>query len=123
MLPYIKLIVIHYRGQESIGLSHSLDIDLAKEIKKVKGIKWSSQHRCWYVGLNRESYDILKASFIGKAILDTSVLAVYLDQKKGLGLLGNDKISKSRALALIQHPLNEGNLKAFKKFQDMLVLK
>jgi integrase/recombinase XerD len=123
MLPYIKLIVIHYRGEECIGIVNSLDIDLSYQIKKVTGVRWSSQHRCWYVLLKRDNYLKIKQAFTGKAILDTTHLELYLDQRKSIVPVTNDKISKARALALIEHPLNGENLLAFKKFQNMLVLK
>src|SRR5881398_3275020 len=120
----LKLLPGYYRGDEIILLDFISDRVLEMEVRKVKGIRWSHQHRKWYLLLSRDSYELLKSKLGGNIEIDTSAIRSYLEQKNVLKpVLGKEVVSKARAELLIQYPLCLENLKAFKSFQEKIVLK
>jgi integrase/recombinase XerD len=122
-LPAVLLKPFYHRGSELIGI-HFNSYALLQHIRKVPGVHWTRTHKVWYLPLEKDSYDLLKAALIGKAYIDTSELKHYLEQRK-IQLLANNssKLSKERSLILLQHPLTKENLDAFTAFQNMIRLK
>ncbi|MFL5740226.1 MAG: tyrosine-type recombinase/integrase [Flavisolibacter sp.] len=123
MLPQIQLLPFHYRGQEIIAVKFNTNIGLEKEIRKIKGIKWSSQHRLWYLPLSKDSFGQICTAIKGQAEIDNKQLKTYLEQRKAVKpLLQKDKVSKARAQLLIQYPLCSANIDAFEQYQGKLKL-
>ena len=78
----------------------------------------------WYVPLNKKSYEKAQTFFQQKITLDTSLLSRCPEQRKAASmLLVNDRVGKKRAAILHDFPLCKDNLKAFQKFQQLLILK
>jgi site-specific recombinase XerD len=124
MLHTISLRPFYYRSQECIGLDDSATNSLEKEIRKIKGIKWSEEKRQWYLPLSKDVYLQIKTFLKDKASLDLLPLRSYLEQRKASELLlHNSKVSKGRAQLLLEFPLQKDNLEAFKKFQNKLIVK
>lgn len=120
----ITLTPIHVRGQEAIGIPQPLDKDLEYTVRKLKSIKWSGTHHLWYLPLQKENYQLIKAILKDKAILDTSTLRQYLEQRKTvLPLLNQPKVSKQRADMILQYPLSKDNQNAFSQYMELLQLK
>lgn len=60
----------------------------------------------------------------GLATLETSLLRKYLEERQlFLPVTSKEKVSKQRAMILLQHPLSEENRSAFCRFQQMIQLK
>lgn len=124
MIKSILLLPFHFNGTECLGIRCSLDRELEKEIRRLKGVKWSGQHRCWFLPLTKESYQRIKDHLHGKVVFDITRLKAYLEQKKAITpLVKNNQISKRRVVQIIKNPLSEENLAAFKKYEESLVLK
>jgi len=51
-------------------------------IKKLPGVRWSQTNRCWYVPLNKESYNKLFFALKGLVEIEQSALHQYLAEKK-----------------------------------------
>lgn len=124
MIKSILLLPFHFNGTECLGIGCSLDRELEGEIRRLKGVKWSGQHRCWFLPLTKESYQRIKDHLHGKVVFDITRLKAYLEQKKAITpLVKSNQISKRRAVQIIKDPLSEENLAAFKKYEELLVLK
>jgi integrase/recombinase XerD len=124
MLPTLTLKPLYHRGNENTAVVFNYNTDLSNTIKKIKDARWSQTHKCWYLPLGRQHYDLLKNAVSEKAIINDTALRNYLQQKKAVKpLLTREKVSKQRSLLLIQHPLNDVNLEAFTQYQAMLQLK
>ncbi len=120
----VMLIPFHYRGEECIGISCSLDKEVERMVRRMEGIRWSGDNGCWYLPLSRENYEGIRKFFEGKRKIDVSRLRGYLEQKQAVsGLIEGERISRKRAVILQDEPLSEMNLEAFKRFSAMLVLK
>ena len=48
-----------HRGMEQMTLFFATTATLNNCARKVKGIRWSKTHGCWYLPLNRENYGSL----------------------------------------------------------------
>ena len=70
MLPVVCLCPLFSGGQESIAFKCTLAQELETQIRKIKGVKWSTAHRCWYLPLSRESYVALQKPLAGIVQLD-----------------------------------------------------
>jgi integrase/recombinase XerD len=124
MLESIILFPFHYRGRECIGLSCSLHRELELTIRTIPGVRWCGLEHCWYVPLDRDHYQALKSTLLGKVVLDVTELKMYLEQRKAmLPINDKDRISRARAVQIIEQPLSQENLEAFAKFQQTLHLK
>jgi hypothetical protein len=49
MLPTVTFGPFHYKGEEVIGFDLNLNNELEKEVRKLRGIKWCSPNKLWYV--------------------------------------------------------------------------
>lgn len=120
----VMLIPFHYKGEECLGISCSLNKDLERSVKKIQGIRWSGEDNCWYLPLSKSSYEIFRTSLRGHGEIDTRQLRKYLEQRKAMGsLIVDGKVSHKRAVILKEHPLSQENIDAFRHFQSILLLK
>ncbi|MBA2746618.1 MAG: tyrosine-type recombinase/integrase [Flavisolibacter sp.] len=118
----IALKPFFHRDQENMGIYFSVRA-LYNRIKMVPGVKWSRTHRVWYLPLERASYELL-VNHLKDVFIETSELKKYLEQRKPhLMLSSKKKLTKVKSKMLIEFPLSDFNLKAFKEFKEMLVLK
>jgi integrase/recombinase XerD len=124
MSSIMRLSPGYYKASEIILLDYPRDRILELEVRKLKGVKWSHQHRKWYLPFGRESYEALLTALKRIAQIDSESLRNYLQQKKALTIVPvSGTLSKARVELLIQYPLCEENLKAFKCFQEKIILK
>lgn len=71
-----------HRGQECIGIYFINSQVLNEAIQKQAGARWSKTFSCWYIALSKQNYDTLLTALAGKAQVDHTALATYLQQKK-----------------------------------------
>ena len=107
-----------------MGISCSLNKDLERALKKISGIKWSGENNCWYLPLNKSSYEIFRSTLSRYGQIDTRHLRKYLEQRKAMGtLIVDGKVSHKRAVILKAEPISDENIDAFGRFQSFLLLK
>ena len=82
MKPLITLKPIQHVGAVQIGIYFSNNLSLNVAIRNKAGAKWSRSKKCWYLPLNRESYDKIKGAITAMANLEVSELRKYLEKKK-----------------------------------------
>ena len=132
MQPIVTLSPLYHRAQECIALYYT-ELSLNNTVKRIKAVRWSRTHRCWYLPLSRESYTKIKVMLEGIATLNTTSLKSYLEQRKAVQPISGKKpsgtsesdpsLSRQRAEIIMYHPLSEENLQAFTRFQGMIRLK
>jgi len=130
MLPTILLKPLYHRGKENIAVYFNYSNDLSAIIKKIKDVRWSRTHSCWYLPLTKGHYLALKAAVQEVATINAKALKQYLEQRKALvpvaTATGNPPIAtirKATARRLLEFPLSTANLEAFTTFQEQLQLK
>ena len=96
MKPLITLKPIQHVGAVQIGIYFSNNLSLNVAIRNKAGAKWSRSKKCWYLPLNRESYDKIKGAITAMANLEVSELRKYLEKKSG------DRLSQSRTYTNVQ---------------------
>lgn len=106
-----------------MGLNFSAEASLNNAIRKIEGIRWSRTNGCWYLPCNRGYYTSVCSATCGIAEIDTRLLKTYLDQKRGFVSDTNAPIHKSTVTVMLQHPLNEHNLRALVAYRNLLSVK
>lgn len=117
---------LFHRGKECIALVCENHNSLNLTIKKLPHVKWSQTNRCWYIPLGRESYNQLTKEFTGKALLDNSLLKLYLEKKKKVtaAIPKNPiKVFPKPVHSTPAWKLCEQNVEALKKFIQQLKLR
>ena len=84
MKPLITLKPFHHRSGEQIGIYFQNNLPLNILFRSKAGAKWSQTGKCWYVPMNRQSYEKIKVSLPADVKLETQELKKYLENKKQL---------------------------------------
>ena len=84
MKPLITLKPFHHRGEEQIGIYFLNNLPLNILIRTKAGGTWSRTGKCWYVRMNRESFEKIKTVLKEHAILEYGELKKYLNEKNNL---------------------------------------
>ena len=78
----IVLKPFHHNGEENIGMYFSNMAVLKNAVQKIKKVRWTRTHKCWYVALNKLKYDEILLAFKGLANIEHIELKQYLFAKK-----------------------------------------
>jgi site-specific recombinase XerD len=117
--------LLHHDG-EQIGIFFPKNEEVNAVVRKIKGIKWSQTHKCWYLPLSESSYELIQETLQSKTKLDATLLKAYLNKRKTvqstLASTGQNISNKSIA-TLTTWKLSKGNLQALQKFIEELKLK
>ena len=71
-----------HRQSENIAICFPNDAALNLAVRKLKGVKWSRTHTCWYLPLGKVSHSAICEALEGKAVIDDRLLKQYLQRKK-----------------------------------------
>ncbi|MEO7922289.1 MAG: site-specific integrase [Chitinophagaceae bacterium] len=74
----VILKALRHRRMDCIAILFETDAKLNTLIRKLAESKWSQSNRCWYVPLNKQSFDKVLQALKGKAEIDHSALRQYL---------------------------------------------
>lgn len=77
----IQLKPLFHRNGEQIGIFFKKDSTLNDVVKKIKGIKWSQTHGCWYLAFTKQNYQVIIKNLKALAVIETGELKVYLEKK------------------------------------------
>lgn len=95
----IQLKPFYHQGKECIGIYFPHNSVLNNVVKKIADVKWSQTYKCWYIPLSRTAFDKLKICLSGHAVLETTELKKYLEEK-------NSQIKKNSALPAVIEPVS-----------------
>lgn len=122
MKPTINLKPIFHKNGEQIGIYFINNLPLNIIIRKNADGIWSQTKKCWYIPLNRKAFEKLKMALKEHAILDTTLLKKYLEEKKittvsTLQLKAKSTIVRNKPLHLIRgiSPVNTHVLPAMEQ--------
>lgn len=111
-----------HRGAEQICIFFENNTAINTEVRKIKGIKWSQTHKCWYMPLQGNDVKELKQLLQQHSIVDSSLLENYTTKKGQVVSVTEVKGTKP----VIQSPawrLSKENLNALERFVQQLKLK
>jgi site-specific recombinase XerD len=126
----IVLRPLFHRGHECIGIIFSPDQALNNHVKKIKGIKFSKTHSCWYLSMSRSSYDEVLFVLQEVATINHDDLKAYLTKKKWLIKVPEKPIQerlpspplKQKQINILEN-ISVENAAELQKFTDHLLLK
>jgi len=84
MKQLITLKPFHHRSGEQIGIYFQNNLPLTILLRSKAGAKWRQSGKCWYVPMDRQSYEKIKVSLPADVKLETQDLKKYLENKKQL---------------------------------------
>jgi len=118
---------LHHRQQESIAIVFAYNKEVQQAVKRLKGVKWSQTHTCWYMPLNTEAYQQIMAVLQPLPVtVDVQALKNYLEKRRGVAAAQiapeKQRLQKS-ATALPEWNISAENLKALERFVQQLKLK
>jgi integrase/recombinase XerD len=124
----ITLTPFHHRNNECIGIYFTSNMQLNTLVKNLPGVKWSQTNKCWYVLLNKVSYDMLVKNVAGKAIVNNALLKQYLHNRNKIAAVatstpGNSSTIKQPATSAALLRISNTNLDALTHFVQQLQLK
>lgn len=118
-----------HRGKEQIGLCFASTPALNNCARKIKGIRWSKTHGCWYLALNKENYGLISLSFGDAVKIDAGLLKVFLEKRKQaeatamrLPIVSDKRMFKPVVVSMA-FTLSQENLTALGRFIEHLKLK
>lgn len=71
-----------HRNIDQLGLFFEAYPSLNNIVKRIKGIKWSKTHHCWYLPFKKEYCDNVLSALNGVALVDTTALKIYLHKRQ-----------------------------------------
>ena len=114
---------LYHKNKEVISICFTNNTGLNNALKKVKNIKWSATNTCWYIPCQKENYLLLVKALTNKAVLDTSELKNYLQQRKTVIPYQQEKMRPHTAKMILQYSISIDNLAALDAYKKLLVLK
>ena len=126
----VSLKPLIHRGLENIAICFEHDQIINSLVRKLKDVRWSQTHRCWYVPLNQNSYQCITETLKAVAEIDNHILKQYLEKRRqvertGVYSPGYCPAPGTRAIAITSPAwkLSKENLKALEEFVQQLKLK
>lgn len=102
------------------------DFLLNKEVRKIRAVKWSQTHGCWYIPLDKETCEKAIQHLKPLAKIDTTELKEYLLKKKRVDNTLPGTAGKRIHKPVFSSPawnLSTENLAALEKFVEQMKLK
>ncbi len=99
---------LYHRGGEFIAIRFTSNKILNEAVKKLKQVKWSQTHRCWYFPLKEELYKDAVTAIRNNAAIDNSALRAYLEKRKKIVQI------KKAAGSANRENINAGNLVTYR---------
>ncbi len=84
---------LHVRGVDAMGIPQPEDKEVEYALRKIRGIRWSTGAKLWYLPLSREHYRLLLEGLQGKALLNTTPPCATIWNSEGLFFLPFDRRS------------------------------
>ena len=117
-----------HRNKECIGIFFTKDELLNITIKNIPQIKWSQTHKCWWLPLSKENYNVIKKTIGGKRNIETGELKKYLEKKNKITAAKpplNENTGKQKTIlpSAAVWQISDDNLAALEQFIQQLKLK
>ena len=91
---------LHHRGEEKLAIIFPFDKTADYAVRSIKGIKWTQTHKCWYLPLNRESFETVSTRLRNLGEFDYSGLKEYLEKRKKIVALKSQSTALSKSIAI-----------------------
>jgi integrase/recombinase XerD len=119
---------LYHRGKENIALVYPNDTSINNVARRLKNVKWSQTNKCWYLPLNKTSFEAISQALLSVAVVDDSLLKHYLQKKKQVAktMVSPQPVSADSKTSMPVSPawkLSKENLAALQKLVEQLKLK
>ena len=80
--PLIRLKPFYHRDGEQLGIYFSFKKEIDYAVRSLIGVKWSKTYKCWYLPLNKDTFErtISKLGPVGK--IDDREIKIYVEEKR-----------------------------------------
>jgi hypothetical protein len=78
-------------------------------VKRIRGVKWSQQYKCWFVALDRDNYTLICQHLHAVAEIDAAKLRVYLTKRKSVKSAELPPFEPENKISTIPVPLLPAN--------------
>ncbi len=119
-----------HRQKENIGIYYPNNAEINIVVRKLKDIRWSQTHKCWYLPLSKSNFEALANVLTNLAAVDDKTLRQYLQKKKEVVKTMVPAPSKAGTVernnpvaASPTWKLSKENLEALQRFVEQLKLK
>jgi integrase/recombinase XerD len=124
-MDVITINPIFHRGGEQAAILFQRNKRINDVLKKVKGVKWSQTHGCWYVPLNKDDCNRVFIALKPFGKIDTSELKSWLEKRKTVVAIKsvsgqNQSLTQKN---LITYAISNQNLEQLDLFVKTLQLK
>src|SRR6185369_9614126 len=101
-----------HRGAEQIAIVFTHNKKINDVVKKIKGVKWTETHKCWYVPLTKEDCQRIIGVLKELAKPDLSELRVWLEKRNKILIMKNSsgQGQSFTTKALTTYALSDENL-------------
>lgn len=124
MQPILLKPLLH-RGLEHIGIFFERNAEINNELRKIKGIKWSQTHKCWYIALSQKNYQNLRDVLRQFGEPDNTGLEKYFEKRKAVMDIKKESGQKHvlSAKTITRYAISQENLVQLDLFVKTLQLK
>ena len=120
----VHLRPLYHRGKEQIAVHFCYGNQLLALLRQLPQFRYSRTHGCWYLPLSKAHYIAIRDVLQGKAILDSSALKEYLEQRRALQpTMRKCKPGPAKARLIVEQPICRPNREAFQAYHALLQLK
>lgn len=123
-MQIVQLKPFHHRQQDCMGIFYRFNRELDIAIRKIRGIKWSQTHKCWWLPLGSGNFELVCTALKGIANIQAKELEDYQVKRKTItATLSPAPFSRLKTPASPAWKLNDKNLQALAAFVEQLKLK
>jgi integrase/recombinase XerD len=115
-----KVVLSHleHKGMKQIKIDFPYNELLKKELRKIKGVAWSSTKRCWYILNKPENLSLIFSAFRGIAWVDAK--ALFGEKTDWLEDISRRKKGTRMRKMKLEHPVHVENIEKIEKFLSWL---
>jgi len=75
---------ILHRGEEQLAIFFPFNKNIDYAVRSIKRIKWTQTYKCWYLPLNKDSFESVKIKLKNFGTLEYSALKEYLKKRSNI---------------------------------------
>ena len=81
MQTIITIKPILHRSEEQLAIFFPFNKNIDYAVRSIKGIKWTQTYKCWYLPLNKNSFETVKIKLKDLGTLEYSALKAWLEKR------------------------------------------
>ena len=107
MQTIITIKPILHRSEEQLAIFFPFNKNIDYAVRSIKGIKWTQTYKCWYLPLNKNSFETVKIKLKDLGTLEYSALKAWLEKRNKIIAIKKQTSSLPESIR-IKKPTLEG---------------